>query len=140
MSYFSINRHSFFKLKYGTIVFTNMNKKCINQDMKKTLESYIQSLIEKANGQLISFSAEENYVKLIFELPPQEELASLMSNFKGNSSKMIRKNFSEHLSNFYKEDEKFWKRNYLVFTCQDNELETFISEYIEKQSEEEKED
>lgn len=131
MQGFKSNRHSIYNLKYHLVVVTKYRNKCINKDVMAFLNDTAKRLIEAKNGELIESNGEEDHIHLLFELPPQIELAKFINSLKTVTSRLVRKEYPEHLSRFYWKD-VFWSRSYFVSTTGGAPIET-IKKYIEMQ-------
>ena len=129
---FKRNRHSIYNLKYHLVVVTKYRHKCITEDMLIDLKDIFQRLIEKNNGTLIEFNGEKDHVHLLFEVPPQVELAKFINNLKTVTSRLIRKKYSSILKNFYWKD-VFWSRSYCILTTGGATIEV-IKHYIQSQA------
>lgn len=131
MQEFKKNRHSIYSLKYHLVVVTKYRNKCINQEILNYLKQYTTKLIEDRKGSVIEFNGEEDHIHILFEIPPQVELSKFINGFKTASSRMVRKNFSDHLKKFYWKD-VFWSRSYFIATTGGATIEV-IKKYIEMQ-------
>lgn len=131
MNNFKKNRHSIYSLKYHLVVVTKYRNKCINSSMLEFLKSNAKRLIEDKKGSLIEFNGESDHIHLLFEMPPQVELAKFINSFKTVTSRLIRKNFTEHLKSFYWKD-VFWSRSYFISSTGGASIDT-IKRYIELQ-------
>jgi putative transposase len=134
MQDFKKNRHSVYGLKYHLVVVTKYRNKCINHDILTELKEISNRLIEDKNGTLLEFNGEEDHIHLLFEFPPQVELAKWINSFKTVTSRLIRKNHAEYLKKFYWKD-VFWARSYFVATTGGATIDV-IKKYIENQGSE----
>ena len=125
------NRHSIYDLNYHLVVVTKYRNKCIDQNVMRELKSIAERLINDKKGVLVEFNGEEDHIHLLIEFPPQVELAKWINSFKTVSSRLIRKQFEEHLKNYYWKD-VFWSRSYFVATTGGVSIEV-IKKYIENQ-------
>lgn len=125
---FRTYRHSYYNLKYNLILVTKDKKECINQMIKERLYQIFKNMIEDRNGVLLEFKASSNLIHLYLELPANLNLADFITNFKTVSSRLIRKDFKEHLEKFY-EKGGFWSENYGVFTENLN-VQEYIDEFL----------
>ncbi len=87
----------------------NNRHKCINREILVDLKKIFKNIIEGKNGSVIEFNGEPNHVYLLFETPPQVELAKLVNSLKTVSSRLIRKRHSEYLKKYYWKP-VFWSR------------------------------
>ncbi|WP_281819952.1 IS200/IS605 family transposase, partial [Vallitalea longa] len=69
---------------------------------------------------------------LLFETPPQVELAKLVNTLKTVSSRLIRKKHSEYLKEYYWKP-VFWSRSYCILTTGGATIE-MIEKYIRSQA------
>ena len=88
---FKSNRHSIYNLKYHLVVITKYRHKCINKEILNDVNEIFKNLIEGKNGTVIEFNGEPDHIHLLFEVPPQVELAKLVNTLKTVSSRLIRK-------------------------------------------------
>lgn len=129
---FKVNRHSIYNLKYHLVVITKYRKKCINKDILNDLKEIFNRIITSNNGSILEFNGESDHIHLLFEVPPQVELAKLINNLKTVSSRLIRKQHVEYLKQYYWEN-VFWSRNYCILTTGGATIE-MIEKYIQSQA------
>jgi len=129
---FKSNRHSIYNLKYHLVVITKYRHKCINKEILEDLREIFTNLIEGKNGTLIEFNGEADHVHLLFEVPPQVELAKLVNTLKTVSSRLIRKKYSDYLQKYYW-NPVFWSRSYCILTTGGATIE-MIEKYIKSQA------
>lgn len=128
------NRHALYKLTYHLVVVTKYRHKCINEDIMKRLKEIANNLFSKWNCEIIEMSGEEDHIHILFEAPPQINLANTINSFKTVTSRYIRKEFESHLKNYYWKP-VFWSRSYMILTTGGAPLEV-IKKYIEEQGKE----
>ena len=129
---FKSNRHSIYNLKYHLVVVTKYRKKCINQEILKDLKEIFERIISGNNGSILEFNGESDHIHLLFEAPPQVELAKLVNNLKTVSSRLIRKEHGEYLKQYYWE-KVFWSKSYCILTTGGASIE-MIEKYIQSQA------
>lgn len=133
MSEYNRNRHARYKLTYHLVVVTKYRKKCISESMMKRLREITDSLFEKWNCQVIEMNGEEDHIHILFDAPPQINLANTINSYKTVTSRYIRKEFSQELSPFYWKP-YFWSRSYMILTTGGATIDV-IKKYIEDQGE-----
>ncbi|WP_407269748.1 IS200/IS605 family transposase [Radiobacillus sp. PE A8.2] len=69
----------------------------------------------------------------MFDAPPQINLANTINSYKTVTSRYIRKDFQEELSNYYWKP-YFWSRSYMILTTGGATIDV-IKKYIENQGE-----
>lgn len=82
----------------------------------------------KTNG----FNGEPDHVHLLIALNPKVDPSKLVNNLKTVTSRIIRKEFSDHVKKFYWKP-VFWNRSYCIITCGGAPL-TVLKQYIENQA------
>ena len=82
-------------------------------------------------GSVLEVNGEEDHLHILFECPPQVELAKLVNTFKTVSSRLIRKKHSDYLKTCYWKP-VFWSNSYCILSNGGATIET-IKWYIESQ-------
>lgn len=131
---FKKNRHSVYNLKFHLVVVTKYRNKCITPEMLEDLMTISKDFLEKKGGSLIEMNGESDHIHILFEIPPQVELASMVCSLKTVTSRLIRKKYSEYLKKFYWEP-VFWSRSYCILSTGGATIDT-IRKYIENQGKE----
>ncbi|AEA33641.1 IS200/IS605 family transposase [Hippea maritima] len=130
------HHHAKYDLKYHLVLVTKYRKKCITKDMLNRLEKIIRDICNRWDVELLEFSGEEDHIHLLISAHPSMELSKFTNNLKTVSSRLIRKEFKEHLSKFYWKP-YFWTRAYFIATTGGAPLEV-IKQYIKSQEKPEK--
>ncbi len=130
------HHHAKYDLKYHLVLVTKYRKKCITKEMLKRLEEIIRDICKKWDVEVLEFSGEEDHIHLLISAHPSMELSKFINNLKTISSRLIRKEFNEHLSKFYWKP-YFWTRAYFIATTGGAPLEV-IKQYIQSQERPEK--
>lgn len=110
---------------------TKYRRKCITEPMMKRLEEIIQQRCDGWSGRLMEMNGEADHIHLLISLPPTVELSKFANNVKTTTSRLIRRDFSEYLAQFYRKP-VFWSRSYCVVYCGGAPLE-IVRQYIENQ-------
>ena len=125
------HHHAKYDLKYHLVLVTKYRKKCITKDMLNRLEEIMKDVCNKWDVEVLEFSGEEDHIHLLISAHPSMELSKFINNLKTVSSRLIRKEFKEHLSKFYWKP-YFWTRAYFIATTGGAPLEV-IKQYIQSQ-------
>lgn len=133
MTDYKKNRHAYFKLTYHLVIVTKYRHKCINDDVMKRLKEISEDLFSKWNCEMIEMNGEEDHIHILFDAPPQINLANTINSFKTVTSRYIRKEFQNYLSKYYWKP-YFWSRSYMVLTTGGATIDV-IKKYIEEQGE-----
>ena len=132
INYYYTNRHAVYLLQYHLVVVTKYRHKVINNDLKDRLIEISYSIIENDwKSKIISINTDEDHVHILFETSPQTQLSKLINNYKTVTSRLIRKEFSKQLEQYYW-NPYFWSDTYFISSVSDTS-EAMIKRYIEKQ-------
>lgn len=125
--------HCSYSLQYHLVLVTKYRRKVINQPILKRLEEHFRYLLgDRWDSQLMEFNGEPDHVHLLIALNPKVDPSKLVNNLKTVTSRIIRKEFSDHVKKFYWKP-VFWSRSYCIVTCGGAPL-TVLKQYIENQA------
>ena len=124
--------HSVYNLKYHLVLVPKYRRCCINTQILNRLESIFQNLIKKWDCSLLEFNGEADHVHLLISINPKVQPSVFVNNLKTVSSRLIRKEFSNYLKQFYSK-QVFWSRTYCLLTCGGAPL-SVIKQYIKQQA------
>ncbi|GAB3808363.1 IS200/IS605 family transposase [Virgibacillus kimchii] len=127
------NRHAYYKLTYHLVVVTKYRHKCINEDMMGRLKVISADLFDRWDCEIIEINGETDHIHILFDAPPQINLANTINSYKTVTSRYIRKEFADHLKNYYWK-QVFWSRSYMVLSTGGATIDV-IKRYIEQQGE-----
>jgi len=125
--------HCTFKLYYHLVIVTKYRRKCITATMLKRLKIICTELTEKWECELIEFNGESDHLHLLLSLNPKVTPSIFVNNLKTVTSRLIRKEFAEHLKKVYWKESVFWSRSYCILTCGGAPL-SVLKQYIEQQN------
>jgi putative transposase len=129
---YNVNRHSIFKLQFHLVVVTKYRKKVINKEINERLKEITYDIFEQKWGcKIIEVETEADHIHIAFESSPQTQLSKLVNNFKTVSSRLIRKNFLNHVSKYFWKP-FFWSPSYLILSIGGASI-SIIEEYIKNQ-------
>ena len=125
--------HCSYSLQYHLVLVTKYRRKVINQPILKRLEEHFRYLLDdRWDSKLMEFNGEPDHVHLLIALNLKVDLSKLVNNLKTVTSRIIRKEFSDHVNKFYWKP-VFWSRSYCIITCGGAPL-TVLKQYIENQA------
>ncbi len=104
--------------------------------MLERLEVICREQCEKWDIELLEFGGEADHVHLLLAFHPNTMPSKFINSLKTVSSRLIRKEFSEHLSSFYWKP-VLWTRAYCLLSAGGAPLE-IIRKYIQAQEAPEK--
>ncbi len=126
------NNHSVFDMKFHWVLVTKYGNKCFTKGILHSLESICMSHCAKWGVQLLEFGGESDHMHLMIELNPTIEPSKFINNLKTVSSRLLRKEYNEHLRHYYWKP-VLWSRSYCLLTAGGAPLET-LKAYIQNQS------
>ena len=127
------NRHSIYRLQYHLVLVTKYRHKVINKEINQRLKRIAYDIFEKSwNCEIIEIESEADHLHIAFEAQPQIQLSKLINNFKTVSSRLIRKEFKEHIEKYYWKS-FFWSPSYCLLSVGGATID-IIKEYIENQA------
>lgn len=123
--------HCVYDLKYHLVIVTKYRKKCFTEQILERLNEIASELCQKWEIDLIEFGGEADHIHLLLEMNPTIQISKFVNNLKTVTSRYIRKEFPEHLSEYYWE-RVLWTRAYYISTVGGAPLTT-VKKYIENQ-------
>lgn len=127
------HRHCVYKINLHIVFVTKYRRKVINSDILKRLEDIFSKLCQNQKSELIEFGGEADHVHLLIDFSPDIAPSRLVNTLKTISSRMIRKEFAEHINKFYWKP-VFWTGAYCVISAGGAPLE-ILKAYIQSQDE-----
>lgn len=123
--------HCVYKLKYHLVLVTKYQRKCFTNEILERLEIICRDLCEKWEVELDEFSGEADHVHLMIDMHPNIMPSKFINNLKTVTSRLIRKEYSEHLQKFYWKP-VLWTRAYCLITSGGAPIEV-LRQYIQSQ-------
>lgn len=126
--------NSAFRLIYHLILVTKFRNDSLTSQMLERLEEIFDLTLAKWDCELIEFGGESNHVHILFEAIPSIDLSKLVNNLKTVSSRLMRKEYSEHLKKFYwSEKPMFWGGSYALITVGTQAPLEKLIQYVQNQ-------
>jgi putative transposase len=110
---------------------TKYRKKVINLPILERIREIFASVCIKTNCILLEFSAESDHVHLLVDFHPDNNISDFTSSLKSASSRIIRKEFNEHVDKFYYKP-LFWSSSYYVASSGGAPIEK-LKQYIKEE-------
>ena len=123
--------HAVYAIQSHIVFVTKYRHKCITQQMIVSIKSQIQETCKKWRSELLEFNGESDHVHLLISSHPTVALSDLVANLKTVTSRRLRKDYEQHLRQYYWK-QVFWSSSYAVFSVGATNLETII-QYIRNQ-------
>jgi putative transposase len=131
VSYIKCNR-SVYSLNIHLVLVTKYRRQVITADVLRRLNEIFDATCAKWRCTLKEFNGENDHVHLVISFPPDVQVSTLVGNLKTVSSRLIRKEFADWISKFYKKP-VFWSGAYFVASCGGVTLD-HLKQYVEQQS------
>ena len=128
---FSKLYHCVYALHYHLVIVTRYRRRCITAPMLERFREIATARCEGWGGKLLEVNGEADHIHLLTALPPNLDLSNFVNNLKTTSSRLLRKEFAEHLASVYRKP-AFWSRSYCIISCGGAPL-SIIKQYIEQQ-------
>ena len=124
--------NSIYRLTYHFVVLVTKNgRKCFTGAMLDRLKEIITNLCQKWEVELLEFQGASDHVHLLLDMHPNIIPSKFINNLQTVTSRLMRKEFAEHLAEFYWKP-VLWTRAYCLLTTGGATIDT-IRQYIEKQ-------
>lgn len=125
--------HCSYNIQYHLVACTKYRRKCINQPMLERMQEIFSSTLKKWEGELLEFNGEADHVHLLISVNPKVQPSKLVNNLKTVSSRLLRKEFGEHLNQVYRGKPIFWSRSYCIISCGGVPI-SVLKQYIQQQA------
>lgn len=125
--------HCSYSIHFHLVACTKYRRKCITKPMLDRLKEIFSETLQKWDGELIEFNGEADHVHLLMSVNPKVQPSKLVNNLKTVSSRLIRKEFAEHLGKVYRRP-VFWSRSYCIISCGRAPI-SVLKQYIQQQAE-----
>jgi putative transposase len=124
-------RHVVFSLHAHLVFVTKYRKNVFNKELLDYLKIVFNDICNSFEVQLVEFEGETDHVHLLINYPPKLSLSKLVNSLKGVSSRLLRSNFKNHVSQYYWKN-VFWSPSYFVGSCGGAPLH-LVKQYIQNQ-------
>lgn len=126
------NSNAVYLLNYHLILITKYRKKVFtNNTIVERTKEIMRNIAEDFECDIINQECGEDHIHLIISTKPTTELTKLVNLLKATSSRYIRKEFENELSNVLYGD-SFWSDSYYLATAGNVSVDT-IYKYIDNQ-------
>lgn len=123
-----VNRHSCFLLQYHLVLVTKYRKPVITGALEKRLKEYTETYFKQQGMNIQALETMPDHMHILFDAPPQINLANYINAFKSASSRIMRKEFEGEVSKYYWKP-YFWSLSYFIGTVSDRSTEA-VKHYI----------
>ncbi|MCL4460759.1 MAG: IS200/IS605 family transposase [Nitrospirae bacterium] len=124
--------HCVYNLNYHLVLVTKYRRKCMTGPMLDRLEIICRNTADKWECEVLGFNGEADHVYLLLALTPKVLSSAFVNNLKTVTSRLLRKEFADHLKRYYWSKPVFWSRSYCILTVGGAPL-SVLKQYIEQQ-------
>ena len=125
------NQHCCFLLQYHLVLITKYRHPVLTNEIEDWIKKYTKNYFKEHDLIIKSFEVMPDHIHILFDAPPQINLANLVNAYKSASSRLLRKNFSQQLEPYYWKP-YFWSNSYFVGSVSDKSFET-VKNYVNNQ-------
>ena len=121
-----------FLLTYHLVIVVKYRRKVFTNDVIiSRLKEFISNMSEGYGVTVINQECGDDHIHLLIETKPSTDLCKYINILKGHSSRMLRKEFKDELSDKLW-GESFWSPSYFISTVGNTSVDT-IYNYIQNQ-------
>ena len=124
-------RHAVWACHAHLVFVTKYRRGALTSALLERCEEVMAAVCEDFGCRLVAFNGEDDHVHLLVEFPPTVQLSKLVNSLKGVSARLLRNEFSRHLSK-YLWGGHLWSRSYFIGTAGGAPL-SVIADYIADQ-------
>ena len=125
------NRHSCFLLSYHLVLVTKYRKPVITGDIETRLKAYTEKYFKDRGCVIQTIECMPDHIHILFDAPPQINLAEFVNAYKSASSRRIRAEYPEEVSKYYWKP-YFWSLSYFIGSVSDRTMPA-VKNYINGQ-------
>jgi putative transposase len=100
--------------------------------MLTSMQKIVKQRCEGWGGKLAEFNGENDHVHMLLSMPPNLDLSRFVNNLKTTTSRLLRRDFPNHLRRHYRKP-VLGSRSYCLVSCGGAPL-SVIKQYIEQQA------
>lgn len=123
--------HSVYNIHYHLVIVTKYRRRCITPEVAAYLESQYKRLLKSWDCELLECNGEPDHLHLLISANPKMQPSKMVNSLKTATSRLVRKEFSEHLGELYWKP-VFYSRNYCLVSCGGAPLE-IVKQYLAQQ-------
>ncbi len=121
-----------FYLNYHLVLITKLRHRCMTGPIPDRLEAPCRSNATKWEYNVLEFNGEADHVHLLLALTPKVLPSAFVYNQKTVTSRLLRKEFADHLNRYYWGKPVLRSRSYCILTVGGAPL-SMPAQYIEQQ-------
>ena len=126
-----VNRHSCFLLQYHLVLVTKYRRPVITGAIEDSLKAYTEKYFKDRDCVIQAFECMPDHIHILFDAPPQINLAEFINAYKSASSRRMRSDHPDEVSRYYQEP-YFWSLSYFIGSVSDRTAAA-VKNYINNQ-------
>lgn len=126
-----VNNHSCFLLQYHLVLVTKYRHAVLVDEVEATLITYTKEYFESHECVILEINSSKDHIHILFEAPPQINLAGFVNAYKSASSRKMRNLHASFLNKYYWKP-YFWSTSYFLCTVSERTADA-VSNYIKNQ-------
>ncbi len=124
--------HAVYNIKYHLVLVTKYRRQCFTKEILERLEAIAREQCEHWSLELVEFGGEADHIHLLLDAHPAIDMSKFINSLKTVTSRLIRKEFSKHLEEYYWKP-VLWARAYCLISAGGAPL-SILEEYIKNQA------
>ena len=126
-----VNRHSCFLLQYHLVLVTKYRRPVITGTIEDSLKEYTKKYFKDRDCVIHAFECMPDHIHILFDAPPQINLAEFINAYKSASSRSMRSDHPDEVSRYYWKP-YFWSLSYFMGSVSDRTAAA-VKNYINNQ-------
>ncbi len=123
--------HAVYCIHLHIVFVTKYRRKVITSAILQKLQEVLTQSCQEQRSILVEFNGESDHVHLLVDLAPDNNISEFVKILKATSSRLIRKQFADHINKFYRKP-VFWSSSYFVNSSGGVSLDV-LKKYIKQQ-------
>lgn len=123
--------NSNYDVKMYLVLSTKYRKECLSTDVADRLRVITNDFCNKDDVQMLEYIPYGDHIVLLLNTHPNISPAKFVNSLKTVTSRLLRKEFSDHFDEFYSEP-VLWSRGYCLLSSGSVD-EKVINNYLDRQ-------
>ena len=124
--------HSVFSVRLHFVFVTHYRRKVITAQMLERLREMIWQVSRKMDCELLEFFGEMDHIHILLDFHPKNSISTVAGCLKSSTARVMKKDFPEQVTKFYKGKVSFWSKSYYVASSDGAPIDK-LKEYIKNQ-------
>lgn len=126
--------HAVFSIHLHVVFVTKYRRKVLTQAMLEDMRQGFEKVLNANDCYLNDCNGEPDYVHLVIDLHPDNNISDLIGSLKSATSRVLRQKYKEELKEHYwGKKAKLWHDSKCIVSCGGAPLD-IIKQYLQQQS------